>query len=285
MADQKAVLRLRCHRAPFLFGPQYLATNEEWQRSFVELVTFIQADIGFKPDRIISKEEFQLCLTFGRLQFLLDADAGEFDLRELSDFEDDDLNDPSWSGLGAAPDTFFGELEEVRVPTVFQSVVHTRIKPFARELHRRMHSRFRRALSQGFAEVQARPHSPLSDFAQIDQDAFSYFVVDIGERSRGSLELDLAEGPNGERLFSVCVVPTDQALPVRKTKAREASGDARRVHNWSAIEQAADREFELAKRQPGYSVSKLYDLVGTKFEKFPAPSDFHRRLGKKYQRS
>lgn len=211
--------RLRVHRAPFLFGPNYLSSADEWQRSFSDLVRSVCATEKVSY-ALITSDQFRLTLTFGNLDFAIDAYDGIFDLTEQSTFEDDDLSNTAWGGVGDVPDDFLSQLTSHHVPKKFRSVVFASVKPIATALWFQMRSRFKRAIADGLAEIYARPGSPLSDFVRIEADAFEYFAVGRGERPLHSTELDEAKGPRGERLFSVGVVPVERRVlaPAKKTK-------------------------------------------------------------------
>lgn len=219
MVKKDQFTRLRAHRAPFYFGPEYLATAEEWQASFVCLLDLVEKDQGDKPD-CVSALGYHLTLRFRNLELLVDAEDGIFDLREPSQFEDDRLDDPAWPGIGDAPQDFLQQLERSRIPDAYRALVFRRIKPFASLLHQRMLLRYKRALNEGFAEVHAMRQSPLNDPSKIDPDALEYFSIDTGGRLPYDLTLDEAEGPNGERLYSYGVIPLVGMKPETDAKAR-----------------------------------------------------------------
>lgn len=292
MADGSSIFRLRIHRGPFYFGPEYLANQDQWQSSFSKLATTLPVDEKIKPDSITS-EGFGLRCFWTSLEFVVDAYSGTFDLSEGSPFVEDDLSDKSWPGVCCRPSRLRTEIAHCSVPEQFRAVVYRQILPWGEELYRQMRMRFERALAEGSAEIQARPLSPLSEFVRIEPDALRYFVLDDNQRDDVDRTLDTARASNGERLFSLGVLPRQltptsrsdlASMQIEQSAPPSKKGPKGRKYDWHEIGKAIEELNRELKGQQNYTLDRLHeatiDHLGEK--KVPSRSHFMNYLQKFY---
>jgi hypothetical protein len=214
--------RIPYYRAPFYFAPEYLATPAEWQETFRRVAEsiLIKSECGGK---IVEVDAYSIKLGWGSLELTIDARLGKFDIwenpKKVDDFRDD------WAGLEAEPSSFCDTLELEKIPEHLAPVVLLRVIPFAEAMFRKMTESFEKALREKNAELRAQPISPLptTPFKRIEPDQRRYFPLVPKEREltlAHADELDEALGPNGERLYSWCVVPLLSCTRFRRHRVR-----------------------------------------------------------------
>jgi hypothetical protein len=158
-------------------------------------------------------------MRFQRTDLTIDARNGTFMIEEFS--EGDDLGvDDTWVGPLNSPTKFYNDLCTSDVPVSLRDEIRSMSLGIS-ELIRRLASRYKSAIDRGYAAVEARPNSILNDFERLDPDQAKRLKIlsidrdfDVPGRDE-SVELDDAVGPNGEQLYSLCIVANNRpvALP------------------------------------------------------------------------
>jgi hypothetical protein len=226
------VTRLPRHRAPFYFAPKYLRTAEEWRSNIAALVEAMLRDSNlawsFRADPF---GPWTLTVRFLRTDLTIDARNGTFMIEEFSD--DQDLHiDNVWVGPLNSPTKFYKELLVSDPPASLRNEVQS-VAVVVSSLIEQLASRYRTALDRGFATIEARPNSILNSFEKLDPDQAKRLQMRSRDRhfdvpgGQESIELDDAVGPNGEQLFSLCVVASD--LPEKLIAPPSRQKDSGRV--------------------------------------------------------
>lgn len=200
-------IRLPYHRAPFYFAPEFLATPEQWRRSFSDLIN--ETLSCEKMDAAIEqREEYEIAVNFGQVLLVLQAASGTFGLENVPIAKGDLWSWASNSPASFLADTLYSEL----IPLKLKSFIRTTLEPFAEGLFRGMECRFERALDIGFAQIEARINSRIAEFVVVDPQDRRHITLDkklfrescaIGDVDNG---LDDAAYDTGERLYSYSVV-------------------------------------------------------------------------------
>jgi hypothetical protein len=228
-------IRLPRHRGLFYFGPNYLRSEEEWKSSFSELIESLLRHVKH-PWSIIDHSAWTITIRFELTDFNIDAKNGTFMLDEHND--DDEWGMNEWIGPINSPSAFFEDLSNSQPPEHLQVEVN-HVLTFVSELTDRMRSRYHVALKKGQAVIEARIGSISNDFRLIDMDQMRHLRVLPFDHEfvvgREDSTLDDAVGPNGEKFYSLCIVPT--VLPTLPTKSEKPPlSDARRRYEWEKID-------------------------------------------------
>lgn len=200
-------IRLPYHRAPFYFAPEFLATPEQWRRSFSDLIN--ETLSCEKMDAAIEqREEYEIAVNFGEVLLVLQAASGTFGLENVPIAKGD-----LWSWASNSPASFLADtLCSELIPSKLKSFIRTTLEPFAEGLFRGMECRFEKALDIGFAQIEARINSRIAEFVVVDPQDRRHITLDkkllrescaIGDVDNG---LDDAAYDTGERLYSYSVV-------------------------------------------------------------------------------
>jgi hypothetical protein len=149
--------------------------------------------------------------------------------------------DAGWIGPINSPLAFMKELVAEAPPVRLQKDV-SRASSLVTSLIDRMTERFHAALKTGHASYQARLKSVLHEYRTIDVQQFARLRLlkrdrkfDVGVEYD---ELHDAEGPDGEKLYALCVVPVTSPCPERATATKKKRGPPT-LFNWSSIEERA----------------------------------------------
>jgi hypothetical protein len=208
-------------KAAFYFTPLYTGREVDWVESIKLSATnyfhWIEIDSGLVTEWEVVPRPFPeaFAARIGELQLTVDAEVGCFALsapgpEHTRVFEDE------WA-ITETPQNFKTEYEKLRVKPAFASAAEL-LSGLAFELAREFRQ-LNFAIQLGEAELMARAGSPLNPFTRIYPDQWRYFNLLEGED-------DTAEGPHGERLYSLYIVPADKKR-VRKrgsTKAQSQTG-------------------------------------------------------------
>jgi hypothetical protein len=280
LQQRASVRRIPYYRAPFYFGPEYLATAEQWQQTFIRLADEILSlnDCGGK---VIDVYDHSIKIGWGALELMVDARFGKFDLCERDD-GDDQLSSQGWAGIEDTPASFVDKVRSVSAPRQLISIVRHQVAPFAEALFSKMTGRFEHALCENIARIEAQPLSPLptTPFARIEPDQRRYFPLLPKERASlvpgSENELDEAVGPTGEKLFSFCVVPVERRL---SGQATTSTPDGRKKHDWQVIDPVIKEQYGMIKLNPTRSKLQLRNRVISELgPKAPKPTALDKRI-------
>ena len=286
--SKTATHRIPYYRAPFYFGPEYLAKAEEWQRSFQRLSEKIlqQNACG---GRVIEVHGHSIMIGWGALELTIDARLGRFEIWENDGREDDDPSSDCWGGLETVPSSFIGEIRSALIPERLTRRILVQIIPFAEAIFRETNKRFERALRENIAEIQVRPLSPGPDtrFVRLDPESRRYFPLDFKQRELtqdDADELDDATGPNGEKLYSYGVVASRRPPTVNLPNDVEvcaSSVDGRVHHDWNEIDQIIIDEYGQMLSKPLPSRTRLYVAVELRLDdRSPSRTEIFERFKK-----
>jgi hypothetical protein len=97
----------------------------------------------------------------------------------------------------------------------------------------------------------------------------------------GADELDEATGPNGEKLFSFCVVALQRstAANISRTKALGSTADGRVRHDWKQIEQILKEEYGHIRSKPTRTKAELLNRVEERLgDNSPGRTSLYERI-------
>jgi hypothetical protein len=209
------VKRLPYHRAPFYFGPEYLATSGQWQSSFNRMVQGV-----LRRERIdaavAADGAYGLAVVFGRVKFNIDALGGTFWLNDVEDrIEGRFLHSP--------PEIF--TRCALNPPLKLRPIVGDGnvVASLAESLIIEMEINFEEALRAGWARIEAKVNSRTAAFTALDPQDRHH--VRIRDSLRDALDdedndLDDACYDTGEDLYSFGVVPVVNEKSETVAKAR-----------------------------------------------------------------
>jgi hypothetical protein len=250
--SEASTIRLPCHRAPFYFAPHYLRTEEEWKSNLTVLIQSMMRDTTRPWSWQDRYGEWTITVRFELTELTIGARNGTFSLQEFSEAElfSEADNLLTWVGPMDSPSAFVRELLAEEAPDHLQQEIG-RAGAFAEDLVEQMAKRYRVALTEGHAVWQARFGSVLNDFRAIDIDQIQHLrIAPVDRMFDWGIEynrLDQANGPNGEKLYSLCVVPVSQP---KCTASDEAASDRRKKYDWRVIDPVIKKEYYAIKLKP-----------------------------------
>jgi hypothetical protein len=256
-------IRLPCHRAPFYFAPHYLQSEEEWKSNLTALIQSMMRDTT-RPWSLRDRfGEWTITVRFELTELTLDARNGTFAVEEFCEAELFSKADNllTWIGPMDSPSEFVRELLQEEAPDRLQQELG-RARAFAEDLIDQMATRYRVALTEGHAVWQARFGSVLNDFRAIDIDQIRHLqIAPVNRMFDWGVAyniLDQADGPKGEKLYSLCVVPVTQP---KCTASDEAASDRRKRYDWRLIDPAIKKEYRALKLNPSRTKVELKKRV------------------------
>jgi hypothetical protein len=204
-------------QAAFYFTPLYTGREADWLESIklsaANYFMWLEIDGGpvFKWEAVPHRYPETFVARVGDLELLVDPQLDTLLLQAAGP-----ENAPVFEGarsLLASLQDFTTQYEKLTVKPAFASAAEA-LSGLASELKREF-KQLNAAIQYGEAALMARVGSPLNPFTRIYPDQWRYFTL-LEE------EDDIAEGPHGERLYCLYIVPIHKKT-VRKragTKAR-----------------------------------------------------------------
>ncbi len=229
---------LNIAKALFAFAPNYLSSMAARTRAVRSEAAEFFTENGIKA-QFDPYEYIDLEVCFCNAIFRLD-DENFFEVQELGggfknyleyverkDF-DERYKSPKFRACGANLKEFREDLDLIRRGSPFAQVARLS-NQLATRLMRMYEQGFEEAVISGAAIIYARARSPLSPFKRVHPDQWRHFrVIDQ--------EAGTAEGPTGELLFSVHVLP-QEVSPQRAELAALLNGGAGNSSRAAAIKQ------------------------------------------------
>ncbi|GEO13539.1 hypothetical protein [Microvirga aerophila] len=188
-------------RAAFYFVPAFTGTGQDWVNAIVELAKNYFGFWGLEEWDLVPYADEVFVVRVGNLELVVDPQEPSFWLRP-SNREDGPVFETAFD-LAKSPQDFCDAVEELQIKLHFSDAGEA-LTCLAIDLRQRF-GYLEWAITNGHAEVFARRNSPLAPFSKVHPDQWRYFAL---PRTPG----EPAEGPNGEKLFSVYI-----AAGVRKS--------------------------------------------------------------------
>jgi hypothetical protein len=209
---------LPIEQAQFYFLSGWAGKGQSWRDAVARTIegTWCRVSLDWEVLERMSEDKDEVRIRVGNVCLIIEVPTAEFSVMSTTNPADemdwgetivDNGRTPSGS-----PDQFLKQFSIARIKSKYEASAINALR-LAESLIDRFAFGFESALRNGDAIIFARAGSPLAAFERIKFDQWRYF------RRRG---LGTAEGPHGEKLYSIHIKPKLTEKPLELVKGFEA---------------------------------------------------------------